>query len=102
MVSAIAAISTTGLIDYELYTGSVNVRLVQDRLLYGLILRFGRWIKNRSTGIYFSCSLQNLNPEDCEPDMALFNNVMVEDDIAIAILVLMESKGTCGASSDSA
>ena len=53
MVSAIAAISTTGLIDYELYTGSVNVRLVQDRLLYGLILRFGRWIKNRSTGIYF-------------------------------------------------
>ena len=73
---------------------------MQDRLLYGLliILRFGRWIKNRSTGLYFPCSLQNLNPEDCEPDMALFSSVMVEDDIAKAILVLMESRGTCGAS----
>ena len=55
--------------------------LVQDRLLYGT--RIGRWIKTRSTS-YSEIDIPYglLNPEDCESDVALLGDVIVDGDSA--------------------
>ena len=55
--------------------------LVQDRLLYGT--RIGRWIKTRSTSYSeIDIPYRLLSPEDCDSDVALLGDVMVDGDSA--------------------